>query len=234
MARRKKQPTPAERDEQLADQIAVQQTSTGDTISDNQNLIFGILVGLVVLIGGYLAYKTFIVGPKEQKAIAEIYKAEQLFERDSFGRALTNPGAGYPGFEDVASEFSATPTGNLANYYAGISYLNLGQFEAAISYLDDFDAEGEVLPIMKAGALGDAHSELGNFDQALRYYKEAADTEENAVLTPYFLKKTALLLEKQQQLSEAAEYYETIQREYPNSVEARDIDKYLMRVGSTD
>ena len=233
MARRKKQPTPAEREALLADQVVARET-TGDAIADNQNLIFGVLVGLVILIGGYLAYKTFVVAPKEKKAIAEIYKAEQLFERDSFGRALTNPGAGYPGFETIAEDYSATPTGNLANYYAGISYLNLGQFEAAVSYLEDFDAEGEVLPIMKAGALGDAYSELGQLDEALGYYQEAADTEENAVLTPYYLKKTALLLEKQQRLGEAAEYYEEIQREYPNSVEARDIDKYLMRVGSAD
>ena len=230
MARRKKKTTP-QREEELVDLVQARET-TGDTIADNQGLIFGVLVGLVILIGGYLAYKNFIVAPKAKKAIAEIYKAEQLFEQDSFGRALTNPGGGYLGFEGVADEYGATETGNLANYYAGISYLNLGQFEAAISYLEDFDAEGEVLPIMKAGALGDAYSELGDLDEALSYYKRAADTNENDVLTPYYLKKTALLLEKQQKLSEAAEYYEEIQENYPQSIEAATIDKYLMRVGS--
>ena len=230
MARRKKKTTP-QQEEQLVDLVDARQ-GTGDTISDNQNLIFGVLVGLVILIGGYLAYKTFVVAPKEKKAIAEIYKAEQLFERDSFGRALTNPGGGYPGFEGVADDFGGTATGNLANYYSGISYLNLGQYEAAISYLEDFDAEGEVLPIMRAGALGDAYSELGQLDEALGYYKDAASTNENEVLTPYYLKKTALLLEKQQKLSEAAEYYEEIQANYPKSIEAATIDKYLMRVGS--
>ena len=230
MARRKKKTTP-QQEEQLVDLVDARQ-GTGDTISDNQNLIFGVLVGLVILIGGYLAYKTFVVAPKEKKAIAEIYKAEQLFERDSFGRALTNPGGGYSGFEDVADDFGGTATGNLANYYSGISYLNLGQYEAAISYLEDFDAEGEVLPIMRAGALGDAYSELGQLDEALGYYKDAASTNENEVLTPYYLKKTALLLEKQQKLSEAAEYYEEIQENYPKSIEAATIDKYLMRVGS--
>ena len=230
MARRKKKTTP-QQEEQLVDLVEARET-TGDAISDNQGLIFGVLVGLVVLIGGYLAYKNFVVAPQEKKAIAEIYKAEQLFERDSFGRALTNPGGGYLGFEGIADDYGSTATGNLANYYSGISYLNLGQFEAAISYLEDFDAEGEVLPIMKAGALGDAHSELGNFDEALDYYQDAASTNENEILTPYYLKKTALLLEKQQQLSEAAEYYERIQSEYPRSIEAATIDKYLMRVGS--
>ena len=44
----------------------------------------------------------------------------------------------YLGFIDIADDYSSTKAGKLANYYAGLSYLYLGEFENAIDYLEDF------------------------------------------------------------------------------------------------
>ena len=144
--------------------------STGDWFEENQKLIVIGLLGLAALVILFFAYRNLVSKPKIKEAAAQMYQAQYQFERDSFTNALSNPGGGYPGFLQIIDDYGSTPAGNVANYYAGVSYLHLGDFNKAIEHLKDFSAKGETLPIMKNGVLGDAYSELGDFDQAISYY----------------------------------------------------------------
>lgn len=227
MARRKKKQS----DETLVDIVEVT-GSAQNFFEKNQLYIFGGLAAAVLIVGGFFAYRLFFEQPRQKEAVQQMYKAQEQFERDSFKLALVNPGSGFPGFLDIMENYSGTKAANSARYYAGISYLHLGQFDAAIQYLKEFSADEEILPIMKNGALGDAYAEKGELDTALDYYEDAVDAGENQILTAYFLKKIGLLSEKQGDLDRAREAYETIQREYADSPDARDIEKYLVRVGS--
>jgi tetratricopeptide (TPR) repeat protein len=195
----------------------------------NQTKIVGIVAGLIVLVGGYFAYTNLIKGPKEEKAMSQMWRAQMQFEQDSFLMALENPGGGYPGFIQISKDYSGTKAGNLARYYAGVSYINLGNFDAALSYLNDFNATGEISPVLKHGSLGDVYSELNQLDKAREEYKKAAEVKENELLTPYYLKKYALLLELNTETDKALEVYKQIKSKYPNSNEALSIDKYIAR-----
>ena len=159
MAKRKNR---REDEDVLVEEAVVQETRSGDFIEDNQQYIIYALMAVALLVAAYFIYKYMFQAPKQQEAVEQMYKAQEQFDRDSFALALTNPGAGYPGFIDIISDYSGTKAANTASYYAGISYLNLGQYEAAIEYLKDFSASGEVLPITKNGAIGDAYAETGN------------------------------------------------------------------------
>jgi tetratricopeptide (TPR) repeat protein len=82
---------------------------------------------------------------------------------------------------------------------------------------------------MKHGALGDVYSELNQMDKAMASYKKASTSSDNELLTPYYLKKLALLHESQNEVDKALEIYKTIKSKYPNSNEALSIDKYIAR-----
>jgi tetratricopeptide (TPR) repeat protein len=216
-------------DETLVDIVEVRE-SAESFVENNQKLIFGALVALVLVVGGYFAYKYLFQIPKQKEAVEQMYKAQEQFERDSFKLALTNPGSGFPGFLDIIDQYSGTPAANSANYYAGISYLHLGEYDAAIAYLKDFNADDEVLPITKFGAIGDAYAEKGDLGQAMSFYKKAVSAGDNEILTAYYLKKVGMLNEKNGDLGAAKQAYEQIQKDYPNSNEGRDIEKYIARV----
>lgn len=189
-----------------------------------------IILGVIALIAiGFFAFKHLYQLPKEKEASAEIMQAQMKFEQDSFAAALTNPGAGNLGFLDIIDNYGATKTGNLANYYAGVSYLHLGKFEAAIEYLQDFKAKGEVLPIMKNGMIGDAYSELEDFDKAKSFYGKAVAAGDNDFVTPYYLKKLGMLEERQGNAQAALKHYEKIQTQYPQSASGHTIEKYVDR-----
>lgn len=72
---------------------------------------------------------------------------------------MTNPGGGYSGFLDIIETYSGTKSANLAKYYAGICYLHLGQHDAAIEFLNDYNAKDEPTNITRLGTIGDAYSE---------------------------------------------------------------------------
>lgn len=229
MARRKRNNKQAE--ETLVDVVKVRDQAQS-FLDGNQNMFFGILVGIVVLIGGYFAYRNFYQKPRQNEAVEQMYRAQQQFERDSFALALTNPGGGYMGFLDVIDSYKGTKAANLSRYYSGISYLNLGKYEAAIDYLKQYKASGDITPIMKYGAMGDAYSELGDLDQAMSFYKKASNAADNEALVPYYIKKVGMLHEKNGDFAAALKAYEEIKDKYPTSGVGADIDKYIARVAA--
>lgn len=227
MSRRKKQ---KEQDETLIDIVEVGEQAQS-FLEKYQTLIIGGVAGLLLLVGGYFAYKTFVQAPKQKEAISQMAQAQVQFARDSFASALENPGAGFPGFLEIIDKYSGTPSANSAKYYAGISYLNLGRFEDAISYLNQYSANDDITSIMKFGALGDAYSEMNDMTKALSMYQKAANAAENDFLVPLYLQKFAMLSNIQGNKADARAAYERIKKDYPTSDQGRDADKYLALFG---
>lgn len=225
MAKRKKLKNKKE-DEILLDLSEVT-GQAGDFFERNQNPIMIGAIVIALAVGGYLAYQNFYKAPRQADAVEQMAEAEFQFSRDSFGLALANPGGGYPGFADIVKNYSGTDASNAALYYAGVSTLNRGDFDAAISYLEDFKADGELLPIMKQGTLGDAWAEKGDLEKGLSLYNSAVNAGDNELLTPYYLKKVAMLSEKLGKADAAVKAWERIKTDYPSSNEAREASKYI-------
>ena len=201
----------------------------------NQNVIFIILAVVVASILGFLAYQKYIKAPKEKEAANELAFPKSYFENALTGTVAVDSlfilgieGAdGKYGFVDISEKYSGTKAGNLANYYAGISYLRLKDYKNAITYLEKFTSDDELLGPTAKGAIGDAFADIDQLKDALEYYEKAANLKDNNFSTPLFLfkaGKTALTLEK---YSKALDLFNRIKNEYPTSMEARNIDIYI-------
>ena len=228
MARRRK--SQKQQEETLIDLVEARDKAQ-NFFEDNQKIILGVVGGLLLVVGGYFAYRLMYQQPREKEAMAAMYQAEVQFERDSFALALENPGGGNDGFLDIIDKYSGTPTANVAKYYAGICWLQLGEYQAAVDLLKGFSAEGDVLGVMKHTALGDAYAELGQMGEAESQYRKATSTSGTDFVKAYALQKMGLFMESQGNAQKAAEAYTKIKMEYPNTPQAQEIDKYLSRVG---
>ncbi len=226
MARRRNQKK--KNDDTLVDIVEVKDNAQS-FFEKNQTTVLGALTLLLFVVGGFFAYKTFVKEPKERTAMEAMSQAQLQFERDSFALALQNANGTYEGFLEIIDNYSGSKAANLANYYAGICYMRLGQFDGAISFLKDFSAGGDVLPITKYGAIGDCQGELGKFDEAISSYKKAVSSSDNEFLSAYYLKKLGLLYEKQGNTASALDAFSQIKSKYPLSTEGRDIEKYIAR-----
>ena len=151
-------------------------TRTEQFIEENQKL-FSIIIGaLVVVVLIYLGFGKLYIQPKEKEAKEQMFMAEHYFQTDSFNLAINGDG-NYLGFLDIIDNYGVTESANLANYYTGISYLRLRDFDQAIKYLNKFDTEDILVAPVAEGAKGDAYLELGKNDKALSQYKKSIPIE---------------------------------------------------------
>lgn len=195
-------------------------------IEDNQKIITIVVVVVVAVVLGYLGLNRYYFEPREQEAQKQIYMAEMFFETDSLNKALYGDGNNM-GFIEIIDEFGGTKTANLAKYYAGISFLKQGEYKEAISYLQKFKGKDKIVSALAVGALADAHVELNENQKASDLYLKASKINPNELTTPLMLFKAGRTFEIMGNYAKAAESYEKIRREFPNSTEGRTIEKYI-------
>lgn len=197
-------------------------SKTEQYIEQNKKSLTVIIGAIVVLVGGYFAYKYWYVTGEEKQAQAEMYKAELFYEQDSLDKAIA-------GFTEVVDNYGITPSGNLAEYYLGMSLLKKGDFENAIEHLSEFKSNDQIVGPLATGAIGDAYMELGNTEEAISYYLKAADQSKNNFTSPVFLKKAGMAYENAGKHEDAVRVYEQIKSNYPETTEGREIEKYIAR-----
>ena len=203
---------------------------TGNFVQENKKslaFIGGAIVALVLL---YVGYQNFYLAPRAVEAANQMFKAQEYTGVDSLAdRAIAGDGS-YPGFEKIAEEYSSTKSANLANAYLGGLYLQKGQYQKAIDALGNYSSTGSpVIDPLVLGMLGDAYTELKDYDQAITYYKKASEKSGNPFTSPLFLKKLGLVYEEQKDFAAAAKAYNKIRKDYPSSYEASIIDTYIAR-----
>jgi tetratricopeptide (TPR) repeat protein len=206
-------------------------SKTEDFVAKNQRIIIGVVGAIALLTVGYLTYQKFVAAPKEEEGANEMFIAQQNFQKategvasDSLYKLSLNGSEGKFGFIKIADEYSGTDAGNLANYYAGVAYLNTGKYTEAIDYLGKFESEDVVLNAMAKGAIGDAYSQKNQPKEALENYVKAAESDKNDFTTPRFLLKagkTALALGNKE---DALKYFTDIKDNFDASPEAATID----------
>ncbi len=196
-----------------------------------QNYIFGTFIVIIVGVLGYLGYENFVVKKKNNEAINELNQAQYYFdiavnsqESDSLFTLALNGGEGRYGFLDVIDNYSGTPAANLAKYAAGMSYLNLGNYESAIEYLTSFNSDDVLLSTLALGAIGDAYLELEEPETAVSFYKKSIAKNENSYTTPKYLYKAAIIDIDLGNKKEALSFMKRIKKEFPESDQAKDID----------
>ena len=192
-----------------------------------QKPITVVLAVLVLGIGGWFAYKNFIVKPNTEKAVDAMFKAEEYYRMDSLQKALNGDGINW-GFVRVIKEYGGTDAGNLARLYAGDCYLRTGDYNNAVKQLKEYSSDDKLYQARAYKLLGDANSELGKNEEAIDYYKKAANHfPEDIHNSAEALLFAATLADKSGKSKEAIELFKEIKERFPNTQASNESDKYL-------
>ena len=194
-----KESTTAEVFETLDDKAS----KTEEWVAKYQNIII-ISIGVIAFSALiYLGYSKFVLEPRASEAISELNQAQYYFDlavnsidSDSLFHRALNGGEGKDGFLDIIENYKNTPASKLATYSAGIAYLNLKDYEKAISYLDQFNSDDILLSALSKGSIGDAFVQIGQLEDAYQYYIDASELSENSFSTSKYLYKAAILGQK--------------------------------------
>jgi len=205
-------------------------------IEKNSKPLFYGLVIVIVLILGFLGYNKYVIEPQETAASNEL-----SFPRKHFNEANTAAGSDIDsllqlgldgvdnkfGFLDISAQYNGTKAANIANYYAGVSYLKMKEYQKAIEYLSKFNSDDELLGPTALGAIGDAFADIDQAEDALDYYEKAANKKDNEFTTPLFLFKAGRTAMDLGQFSKAEKIFTKIKENYPSTDPGKDIDKYI-------
>ena len=198
-------------------------------IKKNGKTLSYVIAGLVIAVGAFVGYQKMILAPQEAEAQEYLFVVQNYFESDSFNKVINGNGTELSAL-DIIDDYGMTKAANLAHFYAGFSYLNLKQYEDAIDHLESFDSDDMIIGPKAVGGIGDAHSELGNYEDAASKYMKAANMSENEYTTPLFLKKAGLVYEKLEQYDDALKVYTRIKEDYKDTEIAQTIKGYIARV----
>ena len=207
----------------------------------NSKPIIYISTAIILIAGGWLVYKYMFKLPKEEKANDAVFVVQKNFRDFSnapdsskaiLANRVLNGDGGNNGALKFITKYDGTAAANLCHYYAGASYLHLKQFDKAIKQLKDFSTDADQIQSWAYGMIGDAYAELKKNNEALEYYKKAADENKKDEFTSAeFLFKAGLFAETIGKKQEAIDMYKRIKKDYPLTDKAANIDRYLARLG---
>lgn len=203
-------------------------------LKKQKRLLIAVGTGLVLLVGGFMFYR-YLKNNQQEGALNELFAAEVFFTMDSTRLVLEGNG-NYLGVQQIATEFPLADVKALTHFYAGVSLMKEGNYEAAITELKQFDGDDKLVQARAYALIGDAHVELQQWQDAIKAYEKAIKHAPNEYFTPTYVMKKALVHEQIGDWKGAASSYDIILRRYANSQYINDAKKYKARaeqLGST-
>ena len=208
-----------------------------DFAAKNQKAIIGFLTVVALATVSYLLYQKFIAEPKQDEAANELFVAQQNFQKavddatgtksDSLYNLVLKGSEGKFGVVKIAEEYSGTAAGNMANYYAGIAYLNTKKYAEAITSLEKFKSDDIMLSTLALGATGDAYAQQNKQKEALDFYIKAADASQNDFTRPRYLLKAGKTAFELGNKADALKYFTDIKDNFEGSPEAQGIEALI-------
>ena len=184
------------------------------------------VVALILIVVGAILCNNYYLEPRENEASTELAKSQELFAQEQYDKALA-------GFQKIASDYTSTDAGNLAQLYIGLCQANLGKWQEAVNALESFSTQDDAMISPAAeGALGNAYANLNQLDKAVEHLKSAAKMADNNSLSPTFLIQAGEILESQGKKDEALKLYQEVKEKYFNSMQYQTIDEYIERASA--
>lgn len=208
---------------------------TEQWVARNQTYILGIIGVVAVGVLAFLGYQQFIQNPREASANNELFYPLQYFSQaqqntaqaDSLYTLALEGAEGKYGLLDITEEYSGTSAANLAHYAAGISYMQLNQYQQAIDHLEEFSTDDAMLGPISVGNIGDAFVQLGQPADALGYYEKAIAGKTNDFTTPLYLQKAGVTALQLGEYDRALGYFRRIKEDFPQSAQAGAVDAFI-------
>lgn len=184
--------------------------------------IVGGLLGLMII---GLGYRQFIWAPANEKSNDGWWTALNYIEKDSTDQAIKL-------LVPFVNKYDGHVGGEIGQFLLGTQYMKKGQFQKALTTLEEVEVSDTYLSIMAVGLQGDCLSELKKYNDATEKYVEAADMQENDFTAPMYLFKAGLHAELSKNYEDASAYFNRIRDDYPDFGNQKTIDKYIARVSS--
>lgn len=201
---------------------------------NNEKVIYGVLLGILVVVILIVALFKFIITPRNQKAAEAIMAPIEQYtiglstgDSLSFATALEG-NEETDGFLTIIDDYGSTKAGNTAKYYAALCYFQQRNYDEALDMLLKYKKKDQNVWYSAQMLIGDIYDEQGDVENAKKYYKHAikGNTE---LVAPVAAFKLGMLFEREENWNEAYDNYKFIEEEFYERYTQMGVAKYLER-----
>lgn len=197
-----------------------------DFVTSNGRLISYIVGGIaVIILVGFIWSKKKM--EKENSAIVELTKAKVEYFNNNYEAAADI-------LKDLVENYGGTDSGKLGVYYLANAYFNVKNYMKAEEYFRKYLEVGDDKTMKEAALSGVAAclEEQGNYLEAAKKYKEAAEDYSSSFLAPQNLYDSARCFSLAGNQEMAKESLNTIIEKYSDSNLKSDAEIFLAELVS--
>jgi tetratricopeptide (TPR) repeat protein len=193
----------------------------------NKKIVNGVLVGVVILAIVVVAYMNN-VNSNNQKANTEFGKVMSYYDQGKFDVAIGgNPQENIRGLQSIVDDYGSTKAGELAKFYLANAYFAQNDCDKALKYFLDVSVKDDMITASAIAGAGACYEAKNDYEKAASAYDKAAfksTKDVNAAENMFHAARNYLAAGKKEK---AAELFKKVKKEFPTSVVAREIDRWI-------
>lgn len=195
---------------------------------ENQRKIL-IFLGSFVVVVLLVIYLVNRSKEREIEATTLLGGVINLYDQGLYQQAIDGvPAKKIKGLKYIADEYGNTESGEAAKILLANSYFQLGKFDEALKYYEDFGGNNKLLQATAYAGAAACYEIKGDKAKAAEFYLKAAKVVESEVTTPEYLLYSARLNAEIGKKDVAKKLLDQIKKEYSTSAQARDYDRYVI------
>lgn len=194
----------------------------------NQQLVIGVGVGVLLLIGGLLFWNQRTAA-LEMEAVEKLAQTMRAYKEGDWSAAIEGDSA-HIGLKTLAQRYSGTPSGELAKFYLGNAFYQRGSIDSALALYKGVSTKS---PLLKAAAMaGEAacYEQKQQYRQAGELYRNAANAAQNQALEAFYLSDAGRAFELAGEKKQALEVFEQVKKKFPLTLQGREAEKAIARL----
>ncbi len=195
---------------------------------DNQKTIL-ISIGSLVLIILLVVYLVNRSKERDIESTTLLGQVIELYDQGQYQQAIDGiPAKKIKGLKEIADEFDGIESGENAKIFLANSYYNLGKIDEALKYYEDYDGDNKLFQATTFAGAASCYEIKGDKNKAADLFLKAAKVANSEVFTPEYLLNAARLYSEIGKKDVAKKLLDQIKKEYSNSAQARDYERYII------
>ena len=198
----------------------------------NKKIVNGVLVGVVILAIVVVAYMNN-VNSNNQKANTELGKVMSYYDQGKFDVAISgNLQENIRGLQSIVDDYGSTKAGELSKFYLANAYFSQNDYDKALKYFLDVSVKDDMITASAIAGAAACYEVKNDYEKAASAYEKAAfksTKDVNAAENMFHAARNYLSAGKKEK---AAELFKKVKKEFPNSIVAREIDRWIAQASA--
>jgi Tetratricopeptide repeat. len=209
------------------DRLVTVYFKVSDFIRNNRRIVSGTITAIVIAVIVVVSYLNNIRS-NNNKAAAQLANVIDYFNGGAYQLAINgDPTRNITGLKAIVDNYGSTESGEEAKIYLADCYYYLGDYVNAMRYFKDYHGSDKFLQASALAGVAEVYAIQGNYENAAEYYEKAASRDSKNFLTPEYLVGAARNYLKIGKRERAIELLTRVQKDFPNSPYAENVDFYL-------